>query len=80
MVDVNVSAADTEAEARRLFTSVHLANMSRSARGRLPPPIGDVESYWMPLDKARASTDAVVLRRRVAPSQCRTRARLGGSE
>ncbi len=30
-------------------------NIFRGARGRLPPPIDDIESYWSPLEKERAS-------------------------
>ncbi len=57
MVGVNVIAADTDDEARRLFTSVQqaFANMVRGTRGRLPPPIDDIESYWTPMEKAHAS-------------------------
>jgi luciferase family oxidoreductase group 1 len=57
MVGVNVIAADTDAEARRLFTSVQqqFANRFRGARGQLPPPIDDIETYWSPLEKEQAS-------------------------
>ena len=57
MVGVNVFAADTDAEARRLFTTVQqtFANMVRGTRGQLPPPIDDIESYWSPMEKAQAS-------------------------
>jgi luciferase family oxidoreductase group 1 len=57
MVAVNVIAADTDAEARRLFTSPQqsFANMLRGTRGRLPPPIDDIETYWSPAEKAQAS-------------------------
>jgi len=57
MVGVNVFAADTDAEARRLFTSAQqtFANMVRGTRGQLPPPIDDIESYWSPMEKAQAS-------------------------
>jgi len=43
---VNVFAADTDADARRLFTSAQqsFVNMFRGRRGRLPPPIDDIES------------------------------------
>jgi luciferase family oxidoreductase group 1 len=56
MVAANVIAADTDAEARRLFTSAQQAftNMLRGARGQLPPPIDDIERYWSPLEKAQA--------------------------
>jgi luciferase family oxidoreductase group 1 len=57
MVGVNVIAADTDAEARRLFTSAQqaFANMLRGARGRLPPPIDDIETYWTPMERMHAS-------------------------
>jgi luciferase family oxidoreductase group 1 len=57
MVGLNVFAADTDAEARRLFTSAQqsFANMFRGARGKLPAPIDDIESYWTPMEKAHAS-------------------------
>jgi luciferase family oxidoreductase group 1 len=55
MVGVNVIAAETEAEARRLFTSPQqqFANRFRGARGQLPPPIDDIEAYWSPAEKAQ---------------------------
>jgi luciferase family oxidoreductase group 1 len=54
MVAANAIVADTEAEARRLFTSVQQAftNVMRGRRGRLPVPIDDIESYWSPQEKA----------------------------
>jgi luciferase family oxidoreductase group 1 len=57
MVGVNVIAADTDAEARRLFTSPQqsFANMFRGTRGKLPPPIDDIETYWTAAEKAQAS-------------------------
>ena len=57
MVGVNVIAAETDAEARRLFTSAQqaFANIFRGARGRLPAPIDDIETYWSPMEKAQAS-------------------------
>ncbi len=56
-VACNVIAADTDAEARRLFTSVQQAftNMMRGTRGKLRPPIDDIETYWTPPEKAQAS-------------------------
>ena len=46
MVGCNVVAADTDAEARRLFTSLQQASSTCCAerRGQLPPPIDDIES------------------------------------
>jgi alkanesulfonate monooxygenase SsuD/methylene tetrahydromethanopterin reductase-like flavin-dependent oxidoreductase (luciferase family) len=57
MVGANVIAADTDEQARRLFTSPQQAftNMFRGARGQLPPPIDDIDRYWTPLEKAQAS-------------------------
>ena len=57
MVGINVVAAETDAEARRLFTSAQQAftNLLRGARGQLRPPIDDIETYWTPPEKARAS-------------------------
>ncbi len=56
MVGVNVVAADTDAEARRLFTSAQqsFVNMFRGTRGKLLPPIDDIETYWSPVEKAQA--------------------------
>ncbi len=53
MVGVNVVAADTDAEARRLFTSVQQAftDLHRGARGLQKPPIDDIEDYWTPSEK-----------------------------
>jgi luciferase family oxidoreductase group 1 len=57
MAGVNVVLADTDAEARRLFTSLQMrfADMFRGARGLLKPPADDIESYWSPSEKFQAS-------------------------
>ncbi len=57
MVGANVIAAETDAAARRLFTSVQqsFTNMFRGTRGKLPPPIDDIEGYWTPAEKMQAS-------------------------
>jgi len=57
MVGVNVIAAETDAEARRLFTSAQQAftNIFRGTRGQLPPPIDDIETYWSGHEKVQAS-------------------------
>jgi luciferase family oxidoreductase group 1 len=57
MVAANVVVADTDADARRLFTSVQqsFTNLVRGTRGRLPPPIDDIDGYWSPTEKAQAS-------------------------
>jgi luciferase family oxidoreductase group 1 len=56
MPALQVIAAESDAEARRLFTSTQqsFANMSRGTRGQLPPPIDDIETYWTPMEKAQA--------------------------
>lgn len=56
MVGVNVIAAETDEEARHLFTSAQqsFTNLFRGVRGKLQPPIDDIESYWTPSEKAQA--------------------------
>ena len=56
MPALHVTAADSDAEARRLFTSTQqaIANLLRDARAPLPEPIDDVDAYWTPAEKARA--------------------------
>jgi luciferase family oxidoreductase group 1 len=55
MACVNVIAADTDEQARHLFTSLQLRflSMVRNARGKLSPPVADIESHWSPLEKAQ---------------------------
>jgi luciferase family oxidoreductase group 1 len=57
MVGANVVVADDDAEARRLFTSAQqsFANILRGRRGRLPPPVDDIEGYWSDAERERAS-------------------------
>jgi len=54
---VNVFAAETDAEARRIFTSAQqqFTRRVRGTRGKLPPPIDDIETYWTPAEKEQAS-------------------------
>jgi luciferase family oxidoreductase group 1 len=56
MIGVNIIAADTDAEARRLATTQQMsfANLLRGARGLSQPPIDDIDSYWSPAEKAQA--------------------------
>ena len=56
MAGVNVIAADTDAEAEHLFTSLQqrFADMVRGARGYMKPPIDDIESYWSGPEKLQA--------------------------
>jgi len=54
MAGVNVVAADTDAEARRLFTSLQQSalNMVRGRPGQLPPPVDSMEGRWDPAERA----------------------------
>ncbi len=58
MVGVNVVAADTDEEARRLFTTVQqsFTNLLRGSPGKLQPPIDNIEEYWTPPEKRQASS------------------------
>ena len=55
MAGVNVFVADTEREAQRLFTSAQqqFTNMTRNRRGKLQPPLDDIEAYWTPPEKVQ---------------------------
>jgi luciferase family oxidoreductase group 1 len=54
IIGVNVIAADIDAEARRLFTSLQQAflGMIRGTRSELPPPVETMEGRWSPLEAA----------------------------
>ena len=54
MLGVNVFAAETDASARRLFTSLQqqFINLRRGDPGRLQPPIDDIDAYCSPVEKA----------------------------
>jgi luciferase family oxidoreductase group 1 len=54
MLGLNVVAADTDAEARRLFTSVQqqFLNLRRNTPGKLPPPVDSLDSRWSPAERA----------------------------
>ena len=56
MVGVNIIAAETDQDARRLATTQQMsfANIFRGARGLSKPPIDDIETYWSPMEKAQA--------------------------
>jgi luciferase family oxidoreductase group 1 len=57
MLGVNVIAADTDQEAKRLFTSIQqsFTNMQRGTRTQLPPPIDDIADYWSPFEETVAA-------------------------
>ncbi|MBU3078591.1 LLM class flavin-dependent oxidoreductase [Sphingomonas quercus] len=56
MIGVNIIAADTDAEARRLATTqqMSVADLFRGARGLSKPPIDDIDSYWTAQEAAQA--------------------------
>jgi luciferase family oxidoreductase group 1 len=56
MVGANVIAAETDADARRQFTSLQqsFTLLRRGAPGKVPPPIDDIDSFWSPAEKAAA--------------------------
>jgi luciferase family oxidoreductase group 1 len=53
MLGVNVVAAQSDAQARRLFTTQQqsFVNLRRGRPGLIPPPIDDIEAYWTPAEK-----------------------------
>lgn len=57
MVGVNVVAADSEREAKRLATTQQMsfANLLRGDRRLSQPPIDDIDTYWSPREKMQAS-------------------------
>lgn len=57
MPTINIVAADTDAEARRQFTTIQqaFANIGRGRPALIKPPIDDIDTFWSPEEKARAS-------------------------
>ncbi|HEY6045121.1 MAG TPA: LLM class flavin-dependent oxidoreductase [Pyrinomonadaceae bacterium] len=57
MVGVNVVAAETDEEARLLFTTVQqsFTNLVRGSGGKLQAPIDNIDEYWTPAEKLHAS-------------------------
>lgn len=55
MAGVNVIAAETDSQARHLFTSPQqqFIHLLRGGRGKLPPPIEGIEQYWHAAEKER---------------------------
>jgi len=54
---MNVVAADTDEEARYLFTTLqqNVVRMRRNTRGQLPPPITDLNDFCAPHEQAAAA-------------------------
>ncbi|HLW04679.1 MAG TPA: LLM class flavin-dependent oxidoreductase [Azoarcus sp.] len=56
MVGVNIVAADTFEEARRLATTQQMSftDLVRGTRSLSRPPIDNIDDYWKPMEKAHA--------------------------
>jgi luciferase family oxidoreductase group 1 len=56
MIGVNIIAAESDAEARRLATTQQMsfADLFRGARNLSRAPIDDIDSYWSPRERAQA--------------------------
>ena len=56
MIGVNIVAAASDAEARRLSTTqkMSIADLFRGTRGFSRPPIDDIDAYWTPGEKLQA--------------------------
>ncbi len=54
MLGLNVFAADSDEEARRLFTSLQqqFVNLVRGVPGQLAPPVDNINDLWRPEEKA----------------------------
>lgn len=54
MIGVNVFAADTDEEARRLFTTLQqlFLNLIRGYPREMPPPVDDMSGKWNPMEEA----------------------------
>ena len=62
MLGANVLAADTDAQARRQFTSQQQSfiNLRRGTPGQVPPPIDDIDAYWSAAEKAMVERSLAV--------------------
>ena len=56
MIGVNIIAAATDAEAKRLATTQQMSvtDLFRGARGLSKPPIDDIDGYWTEAERAQA--------------------------
>jgi luciferase family oxidoreductase group 1 len=56
MAGVNIIVAETDEDARHLYTSLQMrfTDMVRDARGYMKPPIDDIENYWSGHEKVQA--------------------------
>jgi luciferase family oxidoreductase group 1 len=55
MLGLSVVAADTDAEARRLFTSLQqqFVNLRRGTPGQIQPPVDSMDGLWTEIEKAQ---------------------------
>lgn len=55
MVGLNIVVAPTDEEARHLFTSAQqrFLGMVRGRRGKLPPPVSNMDALWSPAEAAQ---------------------------
>jgi luciferase family oxidoreductase group 1 len=62
MLGANVLAADTDAQARRHFTSQQQSfiNLRRGKPTQVPPPIDDIDTYWSSAEKAMVEQSLAV--------------------
>ena len=62
MLGANVLAAETDAQARRHFTSQQQSfiNLRRGSPGQVPPPIDDIDAYWSAAEKAMVERSLAV--------------------
>lgn len=53
MLGVNIVAAESDAEAKRLFTTQQqsFVNLRRGRPGLIPPPVDNIEDFWTPTEK-----------------------------
>jgi luciferase family oxidoreductase group 1 len=56
MMGLNVFIADTDREAKRLFTSIQqqFVALRRGTPGPTPPPVDDMDQHWTPFEAAGA--------------------------
>ncbi|SEL66539.1 luciferase family oxidoreductase, group 1 [Roseateles sp. YR242] len=83
-VGLNIIVADTDAEARHLFTSIQqrFLGMQRGQRGLLPRPVPQMEDLWTPSEQfqvERMLSESIVgspttVRERLLETQARTEA------
>jgi alkanesulfonate monooxygenase SsuD/methylene tetrahydromethanopterin reductase-like flavin-dependent oxidoreductase (luciferase family) len=55
MLGLSVVAADSDDEARRLFTSLQqqFVNLRRGTPGQIQPPVESMDGHWSPIEKAQ---------------------------